>query len=312
MEITNIKRFSEVYNKLREYFNKIEPCTYQQEPLFPELTGPLTIKKKFNANNWDVPCSSDTFKRLYDSFIEELDNAVLDYPQYIVQTMLKAYFSNLEEVFEYSLEDVFKFGREDLIELIELFNKSTTLICNLRNDSRTTYEYGVIGYYDSYREETMKRREKRISKPQVKEETYTDEEVEKCIEKMLENGKIDAIVNETTHEFLDDKTIKNIQEHSLQKQTRPLELKDYFHSNERIMQTFINRTQNKSGKAVAIEIKALCELGIIDFSNKSSFLRAMGINKSQEDGITRYFRQSSHYCLDSSNENVVAAKKHYE
>ena len=44
MEITNIKRFSEVYNNLREYFNRVEPYTYQQESLFPQIAGPLAIK----------------------------------------------------------------------------------------------------------------------------------------------------------------------------------------------------------------------------------------------------------------------------
>lgn len=258
MELNNIKRFSEAYYSLKEYFSRVEPYKYQQKSIFPQITGPLTIRKGFNAEDWDLPYSYNTFKSLYDSFIEELDNAVLDYTQIIVLTMLNVHFSNLKKVFEYSLDDVFEFDREDLIELIELFNKSTTLICNLRNDSKTTYEFGVIGYYDSYKEEAMKRREKRISEPQVKEETYTDEDVEDYLQRINETSKV--IANELTRKFFDDKAFKPTQNSNL---VQSEELLSIFRNDKKILDTFLFRIKGESGVKVVIEVQALMELNKI-------------------------------------------------
>ncbi|MCS2480493.1 hypothetical protein DXB21_22605 [Bacteroides faecis] len=312
MEITNIKRFSEVYNNLREYFNRVEPYTYQQESLFPQIAGPLAIKKGFNASDWDIPCSSSTFKNLYDSFIDELSNAVLDYSQNTVVTMLKVHFVSINYVFKGSLSDVFKFDREDLIELIESFNEATKLLYNFINDSETAHDYGLIGYYDSFKEESMKNREKRISRMQVKEGSYTNEDFENRIQTMFDNGAINEIVNETIREFLDVETLKSMKNQSSEKRIKHIKLVDYFYHDESIMQAFLSNVNNKVGKPVAIEIKALCELGKIDFSNMSAFLRSIGIDKSKEDAITRCFRQSSKYYLDSFNQHVIAAKQHYK
>lgn len=87
---------------------------------------------------------------------------------------------------------------------------------------------------------------------------------------------------------------------------------DYFYNNNAIMEKFLLYTKGKTGKPVAIEIKALCELGKIDFSNMSAFLRSIGIDKKKEDAITRCFRSSSKYYLDSHDQYVIAAKQHYE
>ncbi len=291
MKIINIKRFSEAYYSLKEYFNRVEPYEYQQKSLFPQITDPLTIRKGFNADDWDLPYSCGTFKSLYDSFIEELDNAVLDYSQIIVLTMLKVHFSNLKKVFEYSLDDVFEFDREDLIELIELFNKSTTLICNLRNDSRTTYEYGVIGYYDSYKEEAMKRREKRISEPQVKEETYTDEDVEDYLQRIHDTSK--TIAYELTHKFFNAEIPNAIQN------SNPIQsenLLSIFKNDKETLDIFLLRIKGKSGVKVVVEVQALMKLNKI---RKEDINRPLWMELSKIQNIGT-----------ESNWNSVLSSKH--
>lgn len=76
--------------------------------------------------------------------------------------MLKVHFVSINYVFKGSLSDVFKFDREDLIELIESFNEATKLLYNLINDPETVYSYGLIGYYDSFKEEARKKRKTNI------------------------------------------------------------------------------------------------------------------------------------------------------
>jgi len=198
MEIANIKGFAEAYNDLRTYFNRIEPYEVRQISMFPVVTGPYTsrIKKSFKADAWDIPCNSETFGKLYDGFIEELSNAVLEYSQQTVQVMLESYFSNStdafsnDDVFVNSLGDIFKNDREDLIELIELFYKTRKQINNLITDSGAGY-YGLIGYYDSFREEAMKKR----------------------LQKGNETKK--ASTNESVHKSSEDEAIKSIQQQGI-------------------------------------------------------------------------------------------------
>lgn len=258
MEITNIKRFSEAYNNLREYLNKIEPCTYQQKSLFSQMPGSLTIRKGFNANDWGVPYNYDKFKNLYDSFIDELSNTILDYSQSTVMAMLKAHFVNVRFVFADSLNDVFKFDREDLIELIESFNEATKLLYNLINDPETVYSYGLIGYYDSFKEEARKKREKRILEAQVKEVSYADEDVEKHLLRIHETSKV--IANELAHKFFDDEAFKPIQNSNL---AQSEELLSIFRNDKKILETFLFRIKGESGVKVVIEVQALMELNKI-------------------------------------------------
>lgn len=311
MEITNIKHFSEAYNNLREYFKKIEACTYQQESLFPTLTGPLTIKKGFNASDWDIPCSSDTFKRLYDSFIEELDNVVLDYPQYIVQTMLKVHFSNFKKVFEDNLDDVFEFGREDLVELIVSFNEVTKLIYGLRYGPTTEKEFGLTipGFYDSFKEEAKKRREIRIADSQAPQEPYMNEEVEICIEKMLNNGKIDAIVNETIHEYLDDEDIKLIQRRAfktaLNDKQRTFESIIQSADKEKLLKRLHYLIDNKGGaEAGAVMLKAFIDGHLTQTPTREMYESEFTLIGTWQ-GVHNYMSDNSAKALDKANKIII-------
>lgn len=312
MKITNIKHFSEAYNNLGEYFKKIEACTYHQESLFPTLTGPLTIKKGFIANNWDVPCSSDIFKRLYDKFIEELDSAVLDYPQYIVQTMLKVHFCNLKKVFEDNLDDVFEFGREDLVELIGSFNEVTKLIYGLRYGPATEegFELIILGFYDSFKEEARKRREIRIAESQASIESYTDEEVEERIQKMFNNGKIDAIVNETIYEFLNDEDIHSIQKRAIkptQKGKKQQTFRDIIQSDdkEKLLKRLHYLIDGKGGAAVgAILLKTYLEHHLTQIPTQGIYeseFELIGTWKA----IHNYMSENKLNALDKANKITI-------
>ncbi|WP_303206916.1 hypothetical protein [Bacteroides oleiciplenus] len=309
MEITNIKRFSEVYNNLREYFNRIEPYTYQQESLFPQIAGPLTIKKGFNASDWDIPCSSSTFKNLYGSFVDELGNAVLDYSQSTVITMLKVHFVSVNYVFKGSLNDVFKFDREDLIELIESFNEVTKLLYNLINDSETAHDYGLIGYYDSFKEESRKNREKRISGMQVTEGAYTDEDFENCIQRMFDNGAIDAIVNETMHEFLDVEDIKLIQKRTIK--SAPEDKQKTFKSiiqsddKEKLLKRLHYLIDNKGGaEAGAVLLKAFIDGYLTQTPTRGMYESEFTLIGTWQ-GVHNYMSDNSAKALDKANKIII-------
>lgn len=309
MEITNIKRFSEVYNNLREYFNRVEPYTYQQESLFPQIAGPLAIKKGFNASDWDIPCSSSTFKNLYDSFIDELSNAVLGYSQNTVVTMLKVHFVSINYVFKGSLSDVFKFDREDLIELIESFNEATKLLYNLINDPETVYSYGLIGYYDSFKEEARKKREKRILEAQVKEVSYTDEDFENCIQKMFDNGTINEIVNETIREFLNDEDTKHIQKRTIKSASK--DKKQTFESiiqsddKEKLLKRLHYLIDNKGGAdAGAVLLKAFIDGHLTQTPTRGMYESEFTLIGSWQ-GIHNYMSDNSAKALDKANKIII-------
>lgn len=311
MEITNIKHFSEAYNNLWEYFNKIEAYTYQLEPIFPDLTGPLTMRKGFIANNWDVPCSSDEFKKLYDSFIEELDDAVLDYPQYIVQTMLRVHFSNFRKVFEDNLDDVFEFGREDLVELIGSFNEVAKLIYGLRYGTVTEKEFGLIipGFYDSFKEEAMKRREKRIAESQASIESYTDEEVEERIQKMFDNGKIDTIVNETIYEFLNDEDIKLAQKRAIKTALKDKQqtFKSIIQSDdkEKLLERLHYLIDNKGGaEAGAVILKAFIDGHLTQTPTRGMYESEFTLIGTWQ-GVHNYMSDNSAKALDKANKIII-------
>jgi len=309
MEITNIKHFSEAYNNLREYLNKIEPCTYQQKSLFSQIPGSLTIRKGFNANDWGVPYNYDTFKNLYDSFIDELSNTILDYSQSTVMAMLKAHFVNVRFVFADSLNDVFKFDREDLIELIELFNEVTKLLYNLINDSETAHDYGLKGYYDSFKEESRKNREKRISGMQVKEGSYTDEDFENCIQKMFDKGTIDAIVNETMHEFLNDEDTKHIQKRTIKSASK--DKKQTFESiiqsddKEKLLKRLHYLIDNKGGAdAGAVLLKAFIDGHLTQTPTRGMYESEFTLIGSWQ-GIHNYMSDNSAKALDKANKIII-------
>ena len=264
MKITSIKRFSEAYNNLREYFNKIEACTYRQESLFPQVTGPYTmcIKKEFNASDWDIPCSSSTFKSLYDSFIDELSYAVLDYSQNTVIAMLKVYFGSAQPVFKYGVDDVFKYGREDLVELIELYNEATNQINDLIYGTATEEGFGMtfLGSYDSFKKCAREKRGKQISEVQVEEELYASEYIDRCAHNMFDDWETEIIAQGTTNDILDDDIPNDIQNNIPVQSENLLSI---FKNDQKILDAFLLRIKGKSGVKVVIEVQALMKLNKI-------------------------------------------------
>lgn len=96
------------------------------------------------------------------------------------------------------------------------------------------------------------------------------------------------------------------------KEGNPLngKLISYFYNNNNTMDQFLANINGKTGKTIAIEMKALQELGKIDLSNMSAFLHLIGID-SNKDGVIRYFRNTYDNKLSSDDECVASAKNHY-
>lgn len=88
-------------------------------------------------------------------------------------------------------------------------------------------------------------------------------------------------------------------------------LLSFFYDDGAIMNKFLSCIKDKKGKTIAIEIKALLDIGKVDFSKQCAFLHSINIDKKQQDGVIRYFRRDYKGKLSSTDENVISAKEHY-
>lgn len=162
MDIHKAKAFAQAYKRIAEYFCSIAPKEILQQSIFPEITGTYIdrIKIKFDSGNRDTPYQGDEFLELYISFKDELKELVLKHEKDTVLSMLKAHFTlKVYPHIKLSKIDVFMNDREELIELLETFESSKLFVNNLINDRGESEGYGLIGYYDSFKEQAAIKRE---------------------------------------------------------------------------------------------------------------------------------------------------------
>lgn len=112
------------------------------------------------------------------------------------------------------------------------------------------------------------------------------------------------------YEAFRSESIKRDDKSSEESNPADKELISYFYNDEGTMNEFLSNIRGKTGKAVAIEMKALQELGKIDLSSMTAFLHLIGID-SNKDGVIRYFRDTYDNHLLPNDKDVASAKKHY-
>lgn len=199
MNINKIQELSKLYNEIALFFSKYKPqrcIPYAISEDIP-ISNIKTIWKVFKPD--PIIYTANDFIVWYDNFRMVISEYIHSYEKETVQAIIKYYFKST--LFTPNVTELLKCEDVLLVDLLEAFVKATKFINGLID--RTVLCYGLIDQYDSFKEESG--REKK------KENYYTDEDVENCIQKMIVDGTCAAIVNKTIRDVGNDEAIGLLQ-----------------------------------------------------------------------------------------------------